>query len=174
MKKLTVLILFAALLLTGCGCRPVTLAGNHTRSIPAETTSPLPAPESYLPQLVVTQGEAACEAMIGSYNWEIRNSDGTATAICVDAVHPLDIADSLPILETESLEVRLDFVEAPASILVWCYGDTEDDVQSIPVAENILPLEPGTHVYHVTASWPGSNDFTNIVHYSFRANAPEQ
>lgn len=165
MKKLTAVIFFAALLLTGCG--------SHTSESATPTeVSVLSAPEVDLPSLTVEQSEKNCEAAIGSYNWEIDNGDGTTTAVCVDAVHPLDIADSLPLLEADSPEIQLNFSDSPDSIIAWCWLNSEDDAQSVTTEDNTLHLNPGSYVYQVTAIWTGSEGFDNIVHYSFRATVP--
>lgn len=162
MRKLTALILLAALALTGCGFQTAKPAQPDIAQ----------SPEADLPALTIHQGATALEANIGSYNWQIDNGDGTSTGVCVDAVHPLDIADSLPLLEADSLEAQLDFPDAPESVLVWCWENEDADAQLITVENSVLPLMPGSHVYQVTATWLGSEDFTNIIHYSFRADAP--
>lgn len=162
MKQLTVFLILSALLLTGCNTQPPAPVESDTAAI-------VQNPEVALPGLTIHQGDASCDAHIGSYNWQIDNGNGTSTGICVDAVHPLDIADSLPTLKTDNPEVRLEFPEAPASTLIWCYGDPQEDAQLLSAEGDRLQLQPGSHVYLITASWPGSEDFTNIIHYSFRA-----
>lgn len=170
MKRMTVCFLLIALLLTGCGAQTA-------NSTPVDTTAgntELRTIEEQLPVLTIRQGETVLETHIGSYNWQIDNGDGTSNAICVDAVHPLDIADSLPTLEADGQEVQLDFSDIPDSVIVWCWEKSEDDVQMLTAEGNMLQLLPGTHVYQITTTWPGTEDFTNIVHYSFRAAVPTE
>lgn len=169
MKKTAALLLLTALVLTGCGCRPMRLAETEPQS-----TSVLPAAELSLPTLTVEQGNHRCEAMICSYNWNIDNGDGTGSGICVDAVHPLTIADTLPLLEAETPEATLIFPETPETIMACCWEKTDEDFQSIAVDGSAIQLLPGTYVYQVTACWPDRSGFDNIVHYSFRANLPER
>lgn len=170
MKKLTVFILLTALLLAGCGSRTASpeAAENATDNVALHPIA------EQLPTLTIHQDNTALEAHIGSYNWQVDNGDGTSTGVCVDAVHPLDIADSLPLLEAESLEVQLEFSETPESILVWCWEKTEEDAQMLTAEENALWLLPGTHVYQITATWLGHDGFENIVHYSFCAAVPTE
>lgn len=152
MKRFIALLCLAVLLLSGCAAEP---------STPGKAS---------LPALMLHQGDQSLEANIGSYNWQMDNGDGTCSAVCVDAAHPLDIAESLPLLEAKNCEVQLEFFQAPESILVWCWETEDADAQLIPSDGTMLSLMPGTHVYQITATWPGTEGFTNIVHYSFRAD----
>lgn len=125
------------------------------------------------PSLTVISGETAIGALLGTYSWEKRNSDGTSTGTEVDSAHPLDCEDWLERFETTKGTATLYFTENPNSILsVQCWnekywGDATANSESVSVNGYEIELKQGGYIYEVKAEWNTENGYGGIAYYSF-------
>ena len=70
------------------------------------------------PTLSVVSDDAAMTALLGTYSWQRKNTDGTFTNIEADSPHPLDCRELLsPPLETPEATAALRFTENPDRIV---------------------------------------------------------
>lgn len=111
------------------------------------------------PTLTVVSGQAEVSTLRGGYSWEKLNSDGTAEAVVVDSVHPLDCEERLTLLETDEPTATLNFAQQPdeiVSVRCWSdeyFGDTTAESEDTAVDGNVLTLKSGGYVYEITARW---------------------
>lgn len=126
------------------------------------------------PALTVVSDQTAMAALLGTYSWQRKESDGTTVHIEADSLHPLDCGDLLsPPLETGKAAATLGFTEAPDRIVqVRCWSDA---YWSDPSAEgeaavfegNTVQLKPGGYVYEVVAQWDTDGGYGGTARYSF-------
>lgn len=123
------------------------------------------------PALTVISDETAVGALLGSYAWQIRNGDGTSTAMNADSAHPLDCKDVLLPLETTEKTAALNFSETPDSILnVQCWSDAHwsdpaAKSEAVAVRGNTIELKSGGYIYEITAQWDAENGYGGTAHY---------
>ena len=126
------------------------------------------------PWLAVVSDQTSVGAMLGTYSWERRNSDGTTTSMEADSVHPLDCRAELVLLDTTQATALLQFQKEPDAILsVRCWSDThwsDPSAQSedVTVNGNEIALKPGGNIYEVTARWDTQGGYGGgTASYSF-------
>lgn len=126
------------------------------------------------PRLTVISDETAHDALLGTYSWLKRNSDGTSTATEADSPHPLDCEGLLLKFETRETTATLNFTENPDSILnIQCWNEehwNNPNANSEKVAINKyeIELKQGGYIYEVVAEWnTEKSDYGGIAHYYF-------
>ena len=124
------------------------------------------------PMLSISTGETKIQAVRLTYSWQDRNYGVEA-----DALHPLEMADQLPILDvpTDGI-VKLTFEKAPDRIEVWAWKTSAagTDVYDKPdhqlsVSEECTVILPSddTYLYEVHAIWDTQNDIGGAAYYGF-------
>lgn len=126
------------------------------------------------PCLTVISDEIAHDALLGTYSWLKRNSDGTSTATEADSPHPLDCEELLFKFETREATATLNFTENPDSILnIQCWNEehwNNPNANSEKVAINKyeIELKQGGYIYEVVAEWnTEKSGYGGIAHYYF-------
>ena len=126
------------------------------------------------PWLAVVSDQTSVGAMLGTYSWERRNSDGTITSMEADSAHPLDCRDELTLLDTTQATALLQFLKEPDAILsVRCWSDAHwSDLsaqsEDVTVNGNEIELKPGGYIYEITARWDSQSGYGGgTAHYSF-------
>ena len=126
------------------------------------------------PWLAVVSDQTSTGAILGTYSWKRRNSDGTTTSIEADSAHPLDCRDALALLDTTETTAQLQFQEEPEAILsVRCWsdvhwGDPSAQSEDVAVHRNEIELKPGRYIYEVTAKWDTQSGYGGgTARYSF-------
>ena len=126
------------------------------------------------PWLAVISDQTSIGAILGTYSWERRNSDGMTASIEADSAHPLDCRDELVLLETTEATALLRFTAEPDAILsarCWSdehWGDRAAESEAVTVHGNEFELKPGGHVYEVTAKWDTERGYGGgIARYAF-------
>ena len=126
------------------------------------------------PWLAVVSDQTSVGAMLGTYSWERRNSDGTITSMEADSAHPLECRDELALLDTTRETALLQFQKEPDEILaVRCWSDahwSDPSAQSedVTVNGNEMVLKPGANIYEVTARWNTQSGYGGgTASYSF-------
>ena len=126
------------------------------------------------PALTVVSDETSVTALLGTYSWQRKNTDGTFTDIEADSPHPLDCRDLLsPPLETAEATATLRFTHDPDKIVgIQCWSDSHWDTPSsggenVIFNENTIELKSGGYIYEVVAQWDDDNGYGGTAHYSF-------
>lgn len=127
------------------------------------------------PCLTVINGEIAHDALLGTYSWCKRNSDGTSTETNADSPHPLDCEELLlKKFETRETTATLNFAEKPDSILnIRCWNEehwNNPNASSEKAAINKyeIELKQGGYIYEVVAEWnTEKSGYGGIAHYYF-------
>lgn len=130
------------------------------------------------PQLTHLCDHTAFGALLGTYSWQKRISDGTSTAIEADGAHPLDCKDRLLKFDTTETTVTLDFKEKPDAILsVQCWsedhwGNPDADSEGVVMDGYEMELKPGGYIYEIIAEWSTEESgYGGRAHYSFYVEA---
>lgn len=130
------------------------------------------------PVLSVVSDETAVTALLGTYSWQRKNTDGTSTDIEADSPHPLDCRELLsPPLETPVATAVLRFTENPDKIVsVQCWSDTHWSTPSADGEDVIcnaytIELKSGGYIYEVVAQWDIESGYGGTAHYSFYVTA---
>lgn len=126
------------------------------------------------PVLSVVSDETAVTALLGTYSWQRKNTDGTFTDIKADSPHPLDCKELLsPPLETPEATATLRFTENPDRIVsVQCWSDAHWSNPSaggedVLCNENTIEAKSGGYIYEVVAQWDTDSGYGGTAHYSF-------
>ena len=130
------------------------------------------------PVLTVVSDETAATALLGTYSWQRKNTDGTFIDIMADSPHPLDCRDSLaPPMETSELAAMLEFTETPDKIVsIQCWSDSNwsnpsADGEVVIRNGNTIELKSGGYIYEVAAQWDTDSGYGGTAHYSFYITA---
>ena len=130
------------------------------------------------PVLSIVSDETAMTALLGTYSWQRKNTDGTFTDIEADSPHPLDCRELLsPPLETPEATATLRFTENPDKIVsVQCWSDSHwfnpsEGGENVILNENTIELKSGGYIYEVVAQWDIDSGYGGIAHYSFYVTA---
>ncbi|MBR0081832.1 MAG: hypothetical protein IJP98_03720 [Clostridia bacterium] len=187
MKRLMILLLISLLL---CGCitaqtpqsKPKTEGAkvivtdvptlmNEIATAKPQKNDPQPQADAVTrpPALTVSAGERSVTASLSTYSWVYDNSDGTATGIDADGLHPLEAEpymEPLPLgdAETITLSFAPDCTLIDVSIRAWdesLLGDFQNDEAFYrPVwmrDGDTITIKPiGSAVYEVYATFTGA------------------
>lgn len=144
MKSTVVSVLFASLLLVGCG--------NTAQTTASPTSSSTDGVQP--PQASVTIGSQQIQTVINAYQW----SDGNHTSIADAASDP---AKNLKKYDaTVGEKVTLSFDQKPKSMqfTMWSNGK-QSSTSALSNPSFSLPSEAGDYTYEVTGHW--GNDYVN-------------
>lgn len=126
------------------------------------------------PMLNVISDGTCGNTLLGTYSWQRKNNDGTATGTEADSPHPLECKDLLDIFETTEATAALHFAEEPDTILNVCCWSDEHWSDSAAESENVvidgdeIELKPGGYIYEVTAEWDTEKSgYGGTARYSF-------
>ena len=134
--------------------------------------------ESDAPSLTVVSGKTKIQAMRTTFSWQ--NGE---TGVEGDALHPLDMAEDLPVLEApkeEAVKLSFDIEPDQVTVLVWkasvagtdSYGDPEF---RLPVSEDYTVTLPfkDHYIYQVHAKWNTEDGVGGSAFYGFASVPPE-
>ena len=126
------------------------------------------------PALTVVSDETSVAALLGTYSWQQKNTDGTLTHVLADSPHPLDCRDLLsPPLETAEATATLRFTQNPDKIVsIQCWSDSywsmpSADGENMIFSGNTIELKSGGYIYEVVAQWDTDSGYGGTAHYSF-------
>ena len=126
------------------------------------------------PALTVVSDETSVAALLGTYSWQQKNTDGTLTHVLADSPHPLDCRDLLsPPLETAEATATLRFTQNPDKIVsIRCWSDSywsmpSADGENMIFSGNTIELKSGGYIYEVVAQWDTDSGYGGTAHYSF-------
>lgn len=124
------------------------------------------------PALTVISDEMAFGALLGTYSWQSKNTDGTVTSVEADSAHPLDLEALLPVFETAEKTAVLRFHEDPDCIEdVRCWSDAHwadpaAESEAVQCNGNTITLKPGGYIYEITARWDADSGYGGTAHYA--------
>ena len=124
------------------------------------------------PVLTVVSDRTAVGALLGTYSWQGKNSDGTSVNLEADSLHPLDSKELLVPLETTEKTAGLHFGEEPDSIQsVQCWSDVHwhdpaANSETVVLSGDTLELKPGGYIYEIQAWWNPESGYGGTACYS--------
>lgn len=138
--------------------------------------------ETQPPVLTVLGEGQGVSAWRGSCQWQRPVGGGVMEGVSSDSPHPVDGAESLPVLYTqpgERVELYCDW--EPDSLEVWVYPNASQDLgRVVPLEVSVhdegadyllvLPEDCGGAVFEVRGTWQGASptDAGGQVSYAFR------
>lgn len=192
MKKWYLLTLVLLLVLSGCrgetGEPPTDgRAPEEEPKVENIISTERVAPEVWerAPELAVSDGAAATQALKCTTSWMYTKEDGTSSAYNACGDSPLGSKEFMEPLVTGSGRAWLNFELKPSSVTVQCWSAEyfgTYDVEGEPVEVEVLaadfadgtstetysiPLKEGGWVYEVTAKWTSSENYGGTVYYGF-------
>ena len=123
---------------------------------------------------IIYDGEKSIDANAETYCWTYIDSDGKATGICADALHPLESKKYMKKCTASSDKIKVVFPIEPDSVTVRCWPESEwDKTDAVPegikVVNGEFTLKKGGYIYLVSGVWETGKLKGSHVSYSFYA-----
>ena len=178
-KKTTFWVILAAV----CVCVVIAVCFLTNPAPESIVEEPLPEESAVLPEpptLKISYRGKEMETSTLTYSWYVTNGDEIGSGVEADAPHPLDIVESLPVMQIDygSNQVLLEFETEPDELIIRAWNISHDmdrntyDTNDIKLEYEkygdhlvTIPMD-GNYVYNIAGTW-NADRYKGNASYSF-------
>lgn len=155
MKNMISILLALCLCFGLTACVVCEAAPNETETVQTEASI-----LEHAPDLTVKCGSDTFSVRSGNYSWTSRGVNGEMGAVIACGSHPLDANREQEFRNVTGDKLAFSFPVEPDTITVirWSKSDlgiTDRDGKAVEMDALTIPMEKGSWIYQVIASWDG-------------------